>query len=71
MPQYLEERLDMEFFKFFKGLWNFSKTRKLIIMDLHKKHPDKPFFVIESRRKMNNLLNQWRDEKDKYINPAL
>jgi adenylate kinase family enzyme len=71
MPQYLEERLDIEFFKFFKGLWNFSKTRKCIIMDLHKKHPDKPFFVIESRRKMNNLLNQWRDEKDKYINPAL
>jgi adenylate kinase family enzyme len=71
MPQYLEERLDMEYFKFFKGIWNFSKTRKRTIMDLHKKYPDNPFFVIESRRKMNDLLNQWRDEKAEQINPSL
>ncbi len=71
MPGYLKERWDMEFLRFFKGIWNFSKTRKLIIMNLHKKYPGKPFFVIESRRKMNRLLNQWRDEKAKYANPAL
>jgi hypothetical protein len=71
MPQYLEERLDMEYFKFFKGIWNFSKTRKRTIMDLHKKYTDNPFFVIESRRKMNDLLNQWRDEKAEQINPSL
>jgi hypothetical protein len=71
MPQYLEERLDKEFFRFCKLLWNFSKTRKRTIMSLHKKHPDKPFFTIESRRKTKKLLNQWRDEKAKYISPAL
>jgi adenylate kinase family enzyme len=71
MPQYLEERLDKEFFRFCKLLWNFSKTRKRTIMGLHKKHPDKPFFTIESRKKMKKLLNQWRDEKAKYISPAL
>jgi len=71
MPQYLEERLDMELFKFYKGLWNFSKTRKRIIMDLHRRYHDKPFFVIESRRKMKKLLNQWRDVKAKNSNPAL
>ncbi|MCG8501643.1 MAG: hypothetical protein MJB12_14755 [Firmicutes bacterium] len=71
MPQYLEEKLDMGFFQLCKGLWRFSKTRKRTIMDLHKKYPDKPFFVIESRKKMKKLLNQWRDEKAKYINPAL
>lgn len=71
MPQYLEERLDMEFFQFCKGLWNFSKTRKRTIMDLHKKYPDKPFFVIESRRKMKKLLDHWKDEKAKHINPSL
>lgn len=71
MPQYLEERFDMEFLKFLKGLWNFPKTRKCIIMNLHKKYPDKPFFVIKSRRRMNNLLKQWRDEKAKHINPAV
>jgi adenylate kinase family enzyme len=53
MPQYLDERLDLEFIKFLKGLWNFPKLRKYMIMDLHKKYPDKPFFVIESRRKMH------------------
>ena len=60
MPRYLEERLDREFWRFIKVLWNFSKTRKRTIMDLHKKYPDKPFFVIESRRKIKKLLNQWR-----------
>jgi adenylate kinase family enzyme len=70
-PQYLEEKLDKEFLRFCKGLWNFSKTRKRTIMDLHKKYPDKSFFVIDSRRKMNKLLNQWRVEKAKNINAAL
>ena len=70
-PQYLEERMDREFFQFCKGLWSFSKTRKRRIMGLHKKYPDKPFFVIKSRREMNKLLSQWRDEKAKHINPAL
>lgn len=65
MPQYLKERFDIEFFKFFKGLWNFSRTRKHTITDLHKKYPDKPFCIIKSRREVNDLLNQWRTEKAK------
>jgi adenylate kinase family enzyme len=63
MPDYLEERWDSAFIKLLKGLWDFSKTRKRIILDLHSKYPDKPFFVIENRRKMNHLLKLWRDEK--------
>jgi hypothetical protein len=58
MSQYLEERLDLESFKFIKGLWNFSKTRKRIIWDLHSKYQDKLFYAIENRRKMNKLLEQ-------------
>lgn len=70
-PPYLEEKLDKEFLHFCKELWSFSKTRKRTIMNLHKKYSNKPFFVIDSRRKMKKLLNQWRDEKAKYINPVL
>lgn len=70
-PQYLEEKFDKEFLHFCNGLWNFSKTRKHTIINLHKKYLDKPFLVIDSRRKIKKLLNQWRDEKSKYINPAL
>ncbi|MBU3142707.1 hypothetical protein [Clostridium sp. CF012] len=70
-PPYLEEKLDKEFLHLCIGLWSFSKTRKRTIMNLHKKYPNKPFFVIDSRAKMEKLLNQWRDEKAKYINPAL
>jgi len=57
-PPYLVEKLDKEFLRFCKGLWSFSKTRKRTIMNLHKKYPDTPFFVIASRRKMKNLLNK-------------
>jgi adenylate kinase family enzyme len=62
-PLYLEEKLNKEFLRFCKQLWSFSKTRKRTIMNLHKKYLDKNFFVIDSRRKMKRLLNQWRDEK--------
>lgn len=67
MPQYLDERLDAEYLKFYKGLWNFSKKRKPIIIDLHKKYPDKTFFVIKNRRRMNTLIKQWRDDKAKKV----
>lgn len=70
-PQYLEEKFDKGFSHFCKGLWNFSKTRKRTIIGLHKNYPDKPFFVIKSRRKMKKLLSQWRDEKAKHTDPAL
>lgn len=70
-PLYIIEKLDKGFLHFCKGVWSFSKTRKHTIMNLHRKYSDKPFFVIDSRRKMKKLLNQWRDEKAKYINPTL
>ena len=70
-PQYLEEKFDKGFLHLCKGLWSFSKTRKRTIMNLHIKYPDKPFFIIKSRREMKKLLNQWKDEKAQYINPAL
>lgn len=69
-PQYLEERFDSQFFQFCRGLWNFSKTRRNTIMNLHKKYPEKPFFVIKSRRELNKLLSQWRGEKTNYIKSA-
>ncbi|SHH69749.1 Adenylate kinase [Clostridium collagenovorans DSM 3089] len=58
MPQNLEERFDLEFFKFLKGLWTFNKTRKEVINDLHKRYSHKPFLVLRSRREINNLLKQ-------------
>ncbi|HYE09634.1 MAG TPA: hypothetical protein VEF53_05595, partial [Patescibacteria group bacterium] len=70
-PQYLEEKLDKGFLHLCRGLWSFSKTRKRTIMNLHKKYPNKQFCVIESRLKMKKMLNQWRDEKAKHINPTL
>lgn len=66
MPGYFKERLDKEFIRFLKGLWDFSKTRKHTIMDLHRKYPEKPFLVINSRRKMKKLLNNWKDTKNTY-----
>lgn len=66
-PQYLEEKLDKAFFRFCMGLWIFNNTRKRTIMGLHNKNPGKPFFVIRGRRKMKELLYQWRAEKTKML----
>jgi adenylate kinase family enzyme len=63
IPEYLEEKMDKDFFRLCKGLWIFSKTRRRTIMNLHRKYPEAPFLVIKSRRKVNRLLRQWRDER--------
>ena len=62
LPQYLEEKLDLDFFRLCKGLWRFSKTRRRAIMGLHEKYPDKPFLVIKGRRNLKNMVVQWRNE---------
>jgi adenylate kinase family enzyme len=63
MPQYLEEKLDLEFLRFCKRMWNFSNTGKITIMELHKKYPDKPFILIKSRSELKKMLVQWKNEK--------
>lgn len=62
MPQYLEEKLNREFFQFCRRLWNFPRTGERTILGLHEKYPDTPFLAIRSRRTMHTLLRQWRDE---------
>lgn len=61
MNHYYDEKFDKRFIGFCKGILNFNKTRKMKIIGLHKKYIEKTFLVIDSRKKMNKLLNQWRD----------
>lgn len=63
-PQYHDEKFNKDFLRFCKGVWNYSKTRRLIVLNLHNKYPDKPFFIIKNRRKIKNLLSQWREVKE-------
>ena len=64
---YHDEKFDKRFIGFCRGIMHFNKTRKIKILDLHKKHSEKAFLVIDSRRKMNKLLHQWRDEKNQTL----
>lgn len=57
MPRYLEESIDSGYLRFLKGLWQFPQTRRVAIEDLHEKYPEKPFYVIKSRRKVRELLH--------------
>ncbi len=59
-PCYLEEKFDKGFLQLCKGLWNFSKVRKPLILDLHSKYNDKPFLVIKGRSAMKKFLIQWK-----------
>lgn len=60
LPDYLEEKFDREFFDFLKWIWNFSKTSKPKIMQLHHKYKDKPFIIIHNRREANRLIEATR-----------
>jgi hypothetical protein len=57
------EKFDKIFFEFCKQIINFNKTKKIKIFGLHKKYPEKRFFIISSRRKMNNLIRKWKNDK--------
>lgn len=61
LPDYLEERLDHEFFDFCKWIWTFSKTGRKTILALHNKYPHKQFFVIKNRRALKKLLQEWKN----------
>ncbi len=60
LPQYLEEKFDLEFIRFCKWIWGFSITGKRTIIELHNKYPDKQFITIKSRSKLKKMLTQWR-----------
>lgn len=61
-PEYLEYKFDKAFWAFCSRLWSFSKTRKPIILSLHKKYPDKQFFVIKKRKNANKFLRIWEEQ---------
>jgi len=56
LPQYLEEKLDMEFLQFCKFIWQFNKAKRGKIIERHNKYPEKPFLIISSRRELNKIL---------------
>lgn len=59
MPDYLNERFDLEFLKFCRGLWTYPHTRKQKMLALLDKYPETPSFIIRGRREMNRLVAEW------------
>ena len=59
---YKKEAFDKKFLGFCKGIWNYSKNRKIDLLNLHNKYPEKTFVVIKSRNKLKKLLIQWKNE---------
>ncbi len=58
MPSYLEERFDLDFFRFLKGLWTFKKKRRRHIIKLQNKYSNKSFLTIKSRNQLRIFLRQ-------------
>ena len=63
MPAYLETKYDKAFFQLCKGLWDFPKTRKRTMLQLHEKYAETPFLVIKGRKNINRMLKKWRKEQ--------
>jgi Adenylate kinase and related kinases len=64
LPDYLEEKLDSEFFDFIKWVWSFPKTGRATILSLHEAHPEIPFIVIKSRHGVGEFLASVRGRND-------
>lgn len=64
MPKGLQDRFDMEFFRFCRRMWAFPKTGRRTILGLHEKYPDTPFFPVGSRGALRNLLAEWVREHE-------
>ena len=61
LPQYLDEPsgFSKEHFQSYKWIWEYPKTKRKTVIDLHEKYPDTPFLQIQSRRKVQRLLRSW------------
>ena len=60
MPDYWTEPKipSKEFFKFCKYMWQFPKTSRQAIIDLHEKYPEKEFLHIKNRRQVRKILKE-------------
>lgn len=56
LPDYLEEKFDMDFIEFLRLIWNFSKTGRRTILALHETYPDKPFIILNNRRQVRKFI---------------
>lgn len=56
LPEYLDEKIDSEFFEFCKWIWDFPKKGRNTILDLHEKYPEKPFLVLKNRKQISKIL---------------
>jgi len=56
LPDYLEEKMNLEFIDFLKWIWSFKKTGKRRILDLHEKYSEKEFLVLKSRKAVREFL---------------
>jgi len=59
IPEYLEERLNLDYLRFLKGLITFPRDRRDKIIDLASKYPEKKLLIIKGRREMKRLLVLW------------
>lgn len=62
-PNFLEEKLDWDFFKFLIWIWNFPKRNRNTIIRLHEKYPDKPFVTIKNKRELKQILEEFCETK--------
>ena len=58
LPDYLTENFDKEFIEFLKWIWEFPKTGKKRIVELHNIYAEKPFIVLKSRKEVNQFIQE-------------
>ncbi|MCL2574561.1 MAG: topology modulation protein [Defluviitaleaceae bacterium] len=61
LPDFLEEKFDKEFFVLCKYIWNHRKTSRPRVFELHKSHPNVKFFVINNKKELHKLLEEFSD----------
>lgn len=65
LPEFLKEPkvLSRDFWEFNKWIWDFPKSGRPKIIELHEEFPEKPFVRLASRRQMGNALDFWENRK--------
>jgi adenylate kinase family enzyme len=56
LPDYLDEKVDIEFIGFLKLIWLYKKTGRNKVLSLHKAYPNTPFIVLKNRRAIKSFL---------------
>lgn len=65
LPEFLDEKIDKEFWIFLKWIWDYPKRNHNSLLELSKKYPDKKFIRLKNKKDISLFLEKFTHQGGK------